>query len=78
MLSIALARAYQQSFESHPNGTLAIAGGALNALGDVVAQIVQQFVSRFIFDFLVVPLTSRLCRCCKVCVSRPAQRTDAI
>lgn len=43
MLSIALARAYQQSFESHPNGTLAIAGGALNALGDVVAQMVQQF-----------------------------------
>ena len=77
MLSIALARAYQQSFESHPNGTLAIAGGALNALGDVVAQMVQQFVSHF-SEFLDIPLTSHYCRCWKVCVSRPAQRTDAI
>ncbi|THH26657.1 hypothetical protein EUX98_g7536 [Antrodiella citrinella] len=41
MASIALVRAYQQSFESHPYGTLAFTNGALNALGDVVAQTVQ-------------------------------------
>ncbi|KAI0271536.1 hypothetical protein BC834DRAFT_448140 [Gloeopeniophorella convolvens] len=44
MSSIALARAYQQSFEAHPHGTLAIAGGALTALGDVVAQMSQQII----------------------------------
>lgn len=44
MASIALARAYQQSFESHPYGTLAFTNGALNALGDVVAQTVQNSV----------------------------------
>ncbi|KAH8100538.1 hypothetical protein BXZ70DRAFT_1008036 [Cristinia sonorae] len=41
MASIALARAYQQSFDSHPYGTLALTNGALNALGDVVAQTTQ-------------------------------------
>ncbi|KAI0042677.1 hypothetical protein FA95DRAFT_1525175 [Auriscalpium vulgare] len=44
-LRIALARVYQQSFETHPNGTLALAGGALNALGDVVAQMTQQLTT---------------------------------
>ncbi|KAI9460247.1 hypothetical protein BJY52DRAFT_1211614 [Lactarius psammicola] len=41
MTSIALARAYQQSFEAYPYCTLAIAGGALTALGDAVAQLSQ-------------------------------------
>ncbi|KAN0135557.1 protein sym1 [Lactarius tabidus] len=41
MSSIALARAYRQSFEAHPHCTLAIAGGALTALGDAVAQLSQ-------------------------------------
>ncbi|THH19716.1 hypothetical protein EW146_g1476 [Bondarzewia mesenterica] len=34
-----------KSFESHPHGTLAITGGALNALGDAVAQLSQQFLA---------------------------------
>jgi len=43
MTSIAVARAYQQSFETHPYGTLAITNGALNALGDMVAQLTEKF-----------------------------------
>ncbi|EPQ60936.1 hypothetical protein GLOTRDRAFT_68985 [Gloeophyllum trabeum ATCC 11539] len=42
MTSIALARAYQQSFDTHPYGTLAVTNGALNAFGDFVAQIAQK------------------------------------
>lgn len=45
MASFALARIYQQSFDSHPYGTLAVTNGALNALGDAVAQIAQNLVS---------------------------------
>lgn len=41
MSSVALARIYQQYFESHPHYTLAVTNGVLNALGDVVAQSVQ-------------------------------------
>jgi protein Mpv17 len=44
MASIALARAYQQSFDTHPYATLAFTNGALNALGDCVAQGSQQLV----------------------------------
>lgn len=44
MTSIAVARAYQQSFETRPYATLAIANGALNALGDIVAQLTEKFV----------------------------------
>lgn len=44
MSSVALARIYQQSFESHPHHTLALTNGTLNALGDVVAQSVQLLV----------------------------------
>ena len=44
MANVALARAYQQLFDSHPNVTLAITGGGLTALGDVVAQISQRVV----------------------------------
>ncbi|EPS99138.1 hypothetical protein FOMPIDRAFT_1031049 [Fomitopsis schrenkii] len=43
MTSIAVARAYQQSFETHPYGTLAVTNGALNALGDIVAQLTERF-----------------------------------
>ncbi|KAI0336049.1 hypothetical protein GY45DRAFT_1402533 [Cubamyces sp. BRFM 1775] len=42
MANVALARVYQQSFESHPYTTLAFTNGALNALGDVVAQFTQR------------------------------------
>lgn len=41
MAALTLARAYQHSFDSHPNITLAVTGGSLNALGDVVAQVAQ-------------------------------------
>ena len=44
MASIALARVYQQSFETHPYTTLALTNGALNALGDIVAQLTERFV----------------------------------
>lgn len=44
MSSIALARAYQQSFEHHPYGTLAVTNGALNALGDLVAQLTERHI----------------------------------
>ena len=42
--ALTIARAYQHSFESHPYTTLAITGGCLNALGDVVAQVSQNTV----------------------------------
>ena len=44
MSGIALARFYDRSFGSYPHFTLAVAGGALTALGDVVAQLSQQIV----------------------------------
>ncbi|KAF7794115.1 hypothetical protein EIP86_005245 [Pleurotus ostreatoroseus] len=44
MASIALARVYQQSFETHPYTTLALTNGALSALGDVVAQLTQNLI----------------------------------
>ncbi|KAJ2971782.1 hypothetical protein NUW54_g12419 [Trametes sanguinea] len=46
MANVALARVYQQSFESHPYTTLAFTNGALNALGDVVAQFTQKVVEQ--------------------------------
>jgi len=45
MSSIALAQVYRRSFESYPHVTLAVAGGALTALGDVVAQFSQIITS---------------------------------
>ncbi|KIK71283.1 hypothetical protein GYMLUDRAFT_33425 [Collybiopsis luxurians FD-317 M1] len=41
MATVAVARAYQQSFETAPNTTLAFTGGCFNALGDFVAQSYQ-------------------------------------
>ncbi|KAF8971559.1 hypothetical protein BDZ97DRAFT_1914023 [Flammula alnicola] len=41
MAALTIARAYQHSFDTHPNSTLAVTGGCLNALGDAVAQVVQ-------------------------------------
>ena len=52
MAALTLARAYQHSFDSHPNTTLAITGGSLNALGDIVAQITQNAVCRSTLLFL--------------------------
>ena len=45
MANVALARVYQQSFESHPYYTLAFTNGVLSAFGDAVAQATQRFVS---------------------------------
>jgi len=42
-ISLSLARAYQHVFETRPNTTLAITGGCFNSLGDIVAQISQNF-----------------------------------
>ncbi|THV05978.1 hypothetical protein K435DRAFT_744166 [Dendrothele bispora CBS 962.96] len=41
ILHLTVARAYQHSFQARPNTTLAVTGGSLNALGDVVAQTYQ-------------------------------------
>ncbi|TFY77108.1 hypothetical protein EWM64_g6906 [Hericium alpestre] len=48
MASIALARAYQRSFDARPHVTLAVAGGALTALGDAVAQACQILLAFFL------------------------------
>ncbi|KAH7921957.1 hypothetical protein BV22DRAFT_1197795 [Leucogyrophana mollusca] len=44
MASLTIARAYQRFFDTHPNCTLALTGGTLNALGDVVAQLSQNIL----------------------------------
>ena len=54
--ALTIARAYQHSFESHPNTTLAITGGCLNTLADVVAQVSQNTV-RPSLDFYVLLFT---------------------
>ncbi|KAH7911230.1 hypothetical protein BJ138DRAFT_1151172 [Hygrophoropsis aurantiaca] len=46
MASLTIARAYQHFFDTHPNRTLALTGGTLNALGDVIAQISQNIVTK--------------------------------
>jgi len=40
-VTLSIARAYQYSFQTHPNVTLALMGGTLNAFGDSVAQVAQ-------------------------------------
>ncbi|KAG2023873.1 hypothetical protein CC2G_001480 [Coprinopsis cinerea AmutBmut pab1-1] len=40
--ALTLARVYQHSFDTHPNVTLAVTGGCLNALGDCVAQVSER------------------------------------
>ncbi|KAI0307575.1 hypothetical protein B0F90DRAFT_1621545 [Multifurca ochricompacta] len=45
MSSITLVRVYQRSFNAYPYSTLAVAGGSLTALGDVVAQLSQQIIT---------------------------------
>lgn len=53
MAALTIARAYQHSFDTHPNSTLAITGGSLNALGDFVAQISQKAVRCFYLFFAI-------------------------
>jgi protein Mpv17 len=50
MAALTLVRAYQQSFDTHPNITLSIAGGCLNALGDCVAQVAEGTVRNIAFS----------------------------
>ncbi|KAI6133325.1 hypothetical protein EDD16DRAFT_17682 [Pisolithus croceorrhizus] len=75
MTSLTITRAYQQFFETHPNGTLALTGGILNAVGDIVAQVSQNTLSEdqqrrpgwdtartlrfFCFGFGISPLLGR-------------------
>jgi protein Mpv17 len=51
MVSIPIARIYQQSFETHPYRTLAFTNGTLNGLGDAVAQLSQRIVSQSLHYF---------------------------
>lgn len=44
MSSVALARVYQQSFDTHPYTTLAITNGIMGAFSDVVAQVTQRVI----------------------------------
>jgi protein Mpv17 len=44
MATFTIVRAYQHAFHTHPNCTLAVTGGTLNALGDAVAQLSQNIV----------------------------------
>lgn len=46
MAALTLVRAYQHSFDTHPNSTLALTGGCLNALGDTLAQMAQSTVCK--------------------------------
>lgn len=62
MSNVALVRIYQQSFESHPNYTLAVTNGTLNALGDVVAQSVQLLVLPIPLILPTKVLLPRRCR----------------
>ncbi|KDR84774.1 hypothetical protein GALMADRAFT_233120 [Galerina marginata CBS 339.88] len=75
MAALTLARAYQHSFDSHPNTTLAVTGGCLNALGDAVAQVSQNALKKekhedfrydvartmrfFCFGFAISPVMGR-------------------
>jgi len=59
MASIPIVRFYQQSFETHPYWTLAFTNGALNGLGDAVAQLSQRVVSLssyFFHQLLIKPV----------------------
>ena len=55
MSSIALNQVYRRLFESYPHLTLAVAGGALTGLGDVVAQLSQQIVCFTPYIFAQLP-----------------------
>ncbi|KAG2080691.1 hypothetical protein BD769DRAFT_1554721 [Suillus cothurnatus] len=44
MATLTIARAYQHAYHTYPNYTLAVTGGTLNALGDIVAQISQNIL----------------------------------
>lgn len=70
--SLVFARAYQQSFDSHPYSTLAFTNGALNAVGDFVAQTAQILVRSFAHSKEIQEggLSCRLC-----CVRRILRMT---
>jgi len=46
MSTLTLSRVYQYSFHAHPNITLALTGGCLNSLGDMVAQITEKMAAK--------------------------------
>lgn len=55
--TITLARTYQYFFHTHPNPTLALTGGTLNAFGDIVAQFTQNAVRPNLRPWLFLSLT---------------------
>ncbi|KAF9243812.1 hypothetical protein BU15DRAFT_71931 [Melanogaster broomeanus] len=73
--SLVITRAYQRYFDTHPNGTLAVTGGILNAFGDIIAQFSQNALTEeherrpgwdpartlrfFCFGFGISPLLGR-------------------
>jgi len=74
MATLSLVRAYQHSFDTHPNITLALTGGCLNSLGDIVAQVTERALGTkdahrpydvartlrfFIFGFTISPFLGR-------------------
>ncbi|KAH0590416.1 hypothetical protein H2248_012566 [Termitomyces sp. 'cryptogamus'] len=75
MSALTLARAYQHSFETYPNITLALTGGCLNSLGDFVAQVIEKKIATtegkyrkydiprtlrfFVFGFTISPFLGR-------------------
>ncbi|KAF8078361.1 hypothetical protein FPV67DRAFT_48841 [Lyophyllum atratum] len=74
MATVTLARAYQHSFDTHPNITLALTGGCLNSLGDFVAQVTERTLGQkdayrpydltrtlrfFVFGFTISPFLGR-------------------
>jgi len=58
MATLTIVRAYQHAFQTHPNYTLAVTGGTLNALGDAVAQLSQNMVSALIHICLILHSSS--------------------
>lgn len=65
MASFAVARAYQQSFETHPHVTLALTNGCLSALGDAVAQGADRLVCQVRIFNVKQPLLSYLAQLSK-------------
>ncbi|KAG6832227.1 hypothetical protein H0H92_004192 [Tricholoma furcatifolium] len=75
MSALTLARAYQHSFDTHPNITLALTGAGLNSLGDIVAQLIEKTIATtegnhrpydiprtlrfFVFGFTISPFLGR-------------------
>lgn len=56
MATLTITRTYQYLFHTHPNCTLALTGGILNALGDVIAQTSQNVVRSYVSVSILLSL----------------------